>query len=157
MEIGIRLQDNLEAQLENYEKLLNLAEEKSSLLLDAENRDAGEIRQLAKSELEVVSVLKELESERVEICGEKNLKTVISDSPTEQKDVLQQLGDGLKQVVEKLTDLNQKNTLALQTSLKVISKVISTVRDLHGNKKATYSRVRRTAPQMAHRAVNFKA
>ena len=65
MEIVQNITENLEDQLEQYQQLLSLAERKSHLISKkASDREVEDLHKLVKSEVQVVSVLKELENKR---------------------------------------------------------------------------------------------
>ena len=143
MEIVQNITDNLEDQLEQYQRLLSLAERKSHLISQkASDREVEDLHKLVKSEVQVVSILKELENKRKGIAKDQDFESILEESDS-ATDRLLQLKDAIKDVAFKLHKINSKNSLALNVSLKVINKMIQSVKDLSIGKEVTYSRVKR--------------
>jgi flagellar biosynthesis/type III secretory pathway chaperone len=149
-----RIQHNLEQQADCFDKLITLAEQKNVLLTSTEKKPDA-IRELVKEEVQVVSVLKELEQERVVLCDGKKLDDLDVENEPERSS-LNTLKTRLVSAVGYLKDLNHKNSVALQISLKIIGKVLAAVRDLHSPSKATYSRVKKQTKNYSHQALNLK-
>ena len=75
MEIVQNITENLQEQLEQYERLLLLAEEKSHVISKkASDREADDLQKLVRSEVKVVSVLKELERRKKRKTDRKKAK-----------------------------------------------------------------------------------
>ena len=154
MEIVQNITENLEDQLEQYQCLLNLAERKSHLISQkAPDREAEDLHKLVKSEVRVVSILKELENKRKGIAKDQDFESILEDSEV-SRDRLMQLKDAIKEVAFKLHRINSKNSLALNVSLKVINKMIQSVKDLSIGKEVTYSRVKKNKRPQAYRSLN---
>ena len=80
MEIVQNITENLEDQLEQYQRLLNLAEQKSHLISQkASDREVEDLHKLVKSEVQVVSVLKELENKRKGIAKDKDFDSILGE------------------------------------------------------------------------------
>lgn len=155
MEIVQNITENLEDQLEQYQRLLNLAERKSHLISKkASDREVEDLHKLVKSEVQVVSVLKELENKRKGITKDQDFDSILQDSDV-SRDRLVQLKDAIKDVAHKLHRVNSKNSLALNVSLKVINKMIQSVKDLSIGKEVTYSRVKKNKRPQAYRSLNL--
>ena len=155
MEIVQNITENLEDQLEQYQCLLNLAERKSHLISQkASDREAEDLHKLVKSEVRVVSILKELENKRKGIAKDQDFQSILEDSDV-SRDRLVQLKDAIKEVALKLHRINSKNSLALNVSLKVINKMIQSVKDLSIGKEVTYSRVKKNKRPQAYRSLNL--
>ncbi len=155
MEIVQNITENLEDQLEQYQCLLNLAERKSHLISQkASDREAEDLHKLVKSEVRVVSILKELENKRKGIAQDQDFESILEDSDV-SRDKLMQLKDAIKEVAFKLHRINSKNSLALNVSLKVINKMIQSVKDLSIGKEVTYSRVKKNKRPQAYRSLNL--
>lgn len=155
MEIVQNITDNLEDQLEQYQRLLNLAERKSHLISQkASDREVEDLHKLVKSEVQVVSILKELENKRKGIAKDQDFESILEESDS-ATDRLLQLKDAIKDVAFKLHKINSKNSLALNVSLKVINKMIQSVKDLSIGKEVTYSRVKKNKRPQAYRSLNL--
>jgi len=155
MEIVQNITENLEDQLEQYQRLLNLAERKSHLISKkASDREVEDLHKLVKSEVQVVSVLKELENKRKGITKDQDFESILEDSDV-SRDRLMHLKDSIKEVAHKLHRINSKNSLALNVSLKVINKMIQSVKDLSIGKEVTYSRVKKNKRPQAYRSLNL--
>ena len=155
MEIVQNITENLEDQLEQYQRLLNLAERKSHLISKkASDREVEDLHKLVKSEVQVVSVLKELENKRKGITKDQDFESILEDSDV-SRDRLMHLKDSIKEVAQKLHRINSKNSLALNVSLKVINKMIQSVKDLSIGKEVTYSRVKKNKRPQAYRSLNL--
>jgi len=155
MEIVQNITENLEDQLEQYQRLLNLAERKSHLISKkASDREVEDLHKLVKSEVQVVSVLKELENKRKGIAKDQDFESILEDSDV-SRDRLMHLKDSIKEVAQKLHRINSKNSLALNVSLKVINKMIQSVKDLSIGKEVTYSRVKKNKRPQAYRSLNL--
>lgn len=155
MEIVQNITDNLEDQLEQYQRLLSLAERKSHLISQkASDREVEDLHKLVKSEVQVVSILKELENKRKGIAKDQDFESILEESDS-ATDRLLQLKDAIKDVAFKLHKINSKNSLALNVSLKVINKMIQSVKDLSIGKEVTYSRVKKNKRPQAYRSLNL--
>ena len=155
MEIVQNITENLEDQLEQYQRLLNLAEQKSHLISQkAADMEVEDLHKLVKSEVQVVSVLKELENKRRGIAKDQDFDSILGESDV-SRDKLVQLKDAIKDVAFKLHKINSKNSLALNVSLKVINKMIQSVKDLSIGKEVTYSRVKKQKRPQAYRSLNL--
>lgn len=155
MEIVQNITENLEEQLGQYEKLLQLAEKKSLVISNrASKREAEDLQKLVRSEVQVVSVLKELEAKRKIITEDRDFETILSENQSSQ-DRLLHLKEAIKQVALKLHRLNSRNSIALNVSLKIINKMIKSVRDLSTGKEVTYSRVKKHKRPQAYRSLNL--
>ena len=155
MEIVQNITENLEDQLVQYQRLLNLAEQKSHLISQkAADREVEDLHKLVKSEVQVVSVLKELENKRRGIAKDQDFDSILGESDV-SRDKLVQLKDAIKDVAFKLHKINSKNSLALNVSLKVINKMIQSVKDLSIGKEVTYSRVKKQKRPQAYRSLNL--
>ena len=155
MEIVQNITENLEDQLEQYQRLLNLAEQKSHLISQkSADREVEDLHKLVKSEVQVVSILKELENKRRGIAKDQDFDSILGESDV-SRDKLVQLKDAIKDVAFKLHKINSKNSLALNVSLKVINKMIQSVKDLSIGKEVTYSRVKKQKRPQAYRSLNL--
>ncbi|MCO4782515.1 MAG: flagellar protein FlgN [Candidatus Cloacimonetes bacterium] len=155
MKIVREVHSNLEQQLDAYNKLLNFAEEKNVLLSDSQDRaKAKKLETLVKREVEVVQVLQELEKDRVEACDCEEFSEATKDADL-MDEILSPVKAELKSVVVKLKDINDRNTLLISVSLKVVNKVFSVLRDLKCGNKMTYSRVNKKKPGTSYQSVNF--
>ena len=104
MEIVQNITDNLEDQLEQYQRLLSLAERKSHLISQkASDREVEDLHKLVKSEVQVVSILKELENKRKGIAKDQDFESILEESDS-ATDRLLQLKDAIKDVAFKLQD-----------------------------------------------------
>ncbi len=155
MQIAKSIQENLESQLEQYENLLVLAGEKSVLFSRADRRPV-EVQSLVSKETTVVSSLKSLETERQSICGDKDFNEIV-DVAGELQEPLLAVKEKLKGVSLELLRINEKNKLMLETSLKIISKMIRAVKNLTVLEEPTYSRIQKPSKIHASRSVNLRA
>ena len=120
----------------------------------ASDREVEDLHKLVKSEVQVVSVLKELENKRKGIAKDKDFDSILGESDA-SRDKLVQLKGAIKDVASKLHKINSKNSLALGVSLKVINKMIQSVKDLSIGKEVTYSRVKKNKRPQAYRSLNL--
>jgi len=143
MEIVLSVKDNLEAQVDQYQQLLELAQQKSHLLAMPDGkREVEGLNALTKEEVQVVNVLRELETERQTLTQEKSFDEIAEDAG-EHKEVLEKARESLKEIATKLHRVNERNALAIEVSLKVIGKVMDTVRSLTAPQNLTYSRIKK--------------
>ena len=155
MKIIKEVHSNLEQQLDAYEKLLNFAQEKNVLLTDSQDRaKAKKLGTLVKREVEVVQVLQELEKERAETCDGQEYTEASKDSEV-LEEILSPIKRELKTVVLQLKDLNDRNSLLIGVSLKVVNKIFSVLRDIKCGNKMTYSRINKKKPMSSIPSVNF--
>lgn len=155
MEIVQNITENLQEQLEQYERLLLLAEEKSHVISQkASDREVADLQKLVRSEVKVVSVLKELEAKRRVIAQDHDFAEFLTGN-NDSRDKLIQLKEAIQDVATKLHRLNSKNSIALNVSLKIINKMIQSVKDLSVGKEVTYSRVKKQKRPQAYRALNL--
>ena len=80
MKIAQSVHENLESQLEQYEKLVAFAKEKTVFLSETQNRDPQKLQKLVQKEVSVVSVIQELESKRKKICADKEFDEIIDEA-----------------------------------------------------------------------------
>lgn len=155
MKIVREVHSNLEQQLDAYSKLLNFAEQKNVLLSDSQDRSkAKKLETLVKREVEVVQVLQELEKDRVVACDGEEFNEATKDADL-MDEVLTPIKTELKSVVLQLKEINDRNSLLISVSLKVVNKVFSVLRDIKCGNKMTYSRVNKKKPGASYQSVNF--
>jgi flagellar biosynthesis/type III secretory pathway chaperone len=155
MQIAKSIQENLESQLKQYENLLELAGEKSVLFSRTDRRPV-EVQTLVTKETTVVSTLKHLESERQSICGDKDFHEIV-EVAGDFKEPLLSIKEKLKGASLEIKKLNEKNKLMLETSLKIIGKMIRAVKNLTVLEEPTYSRIQKPSKIHTSRSVNLRA
>jgi len=156
MKIAKVVQENLESQLVEYEKLLNLAKEKSVFLSQVEKRDPQSLQRLVQKEVTVVSSLQDLESKRKKLCSQRRFDDIVHEAGEHQEPLLQLKGR-LKSVAQELGKINDKNKLALGVSIKIVRKVIQAVKDLAFPEEVTYSRIQKGSKVHTYNSVNLTA
>ncbi|PCJ19138.1 MAG: hypothetical protein COB02_08800 [Candidatus Cloacimonadota bacterium] len=155
MKIIREVHSNLEEQLGAYEKLLSFAQEKNVLLSDSSDRDkAKKLETLVKREVEVIQVLQELEKNRVQACDDEKYVEAIK-QVDKVEEILSPIKKSLKSVVLELKNLNDRNSLLIGVSLKIVNKIFSVLRDIKCGNKSTYSRINKKNIATSYRSVNF--
>ena len=99
-------------------------------------------------------MLKELEAKRKVIAQDHDFAEFLTGN-NDSRDKLLQLKEAIQTVATKLHRLNSKNSIALNVSLKIINKMIQSVKDLSIGKEVTYSRVKKQKRPQAYRALNL--
>ncbi len=144
MEVLRQVNENLEAQLEQYNKLLVLANQKSELLAKpSASVQAQELRSLVKGEVTVVSLLEELERSRVKICEGQPLEQIVQTSETKSREAYLSVRDRLKKVASEIRARNALNQTVIQFSLKLVHQMMRAIQELNSTQELTYSRIKR--------------
>jgi len=172
MEINKVIHNNLESQLEQYNKLLAFANEKATILSrPSSDQDVNELNALVREEVKVVSVLHELESHRQEVVArtgveeannqvEQITETAVShklveDSDLEDLKAITEVKKTIREVAVELKRVNEKNSIALEVSLRIINKIIQSVKDMTAPDEHVYSRVKKPNKPQSLGSLNF--
>jgi len=156
MKIAQSVHENLESQLEQYEKLVAFAKEKTVFLSETQNRDPQKLQKLVQKEVSVVSVIQELESKRKKICADKEFDEII-DEAEDFREPLETLKVQIKEIARELGKLNDRNKLLLGVSIKVVRKMLQAVKDLAFPEEVTYSRIQKGSKVHTYNSVNLTA
>jgi hypothetical protein len=156
MKIAKAVHQNLESQLEQYERLLGFAREKAVYLSETQDRDPKSLQQLVQKEVTVVSLLQELESRRRKICSERGFDEIAQEAGEFQQPLMQ-IKVQIKDLARDLGKINDRNKLLLGVSIKIVRKVIQAVKDLAFPEELTYSRIQKSSKVQSYNSVNLTA